>query len=137
MDMNRRVYNKIDNVLSVGHMDMNRILEHIDAIVLKDPVKNKSTSFWEKPHLNTIKLNTDAAIMGNYAALAVVARDNSGKILLTATKKVTIGDPMVVEVSVLLWVLLLVVCYQVQHYIIEGNAKNCIDSCNRGLDDCP
>ena len=78
MDMNRRVYNKIDNVLSVGHMDMNRIIKHVDAIVLKDPVENKSTRFWEKPHLNTIKLKTDATIMGNYAALAVVARDKEG-----------------------------------------------------------
>ncbi len=52
MDMNRRVYNKIDNVLSVGHMDMNRILKHVDATVLKDPMENKSTSFWEKPHLS-------------------------------------------------------------------------------------
>ena len=137
MDMNRRVYNKIDNVLSVGHMDMNRILEHIDSIVLKDPMKNKSTSFWEKPHLNTIKLNTDAAIMGNYTALAVVARDNSGKILLAAAKKVTTGDPLVAEASTLLWALQLVVSYQFQHCIIEWDTKNCIDTCNGRLYDCP
>ena len=61
--------------------------------------------------------------MGNYAALAVVARDNSGKILLAAAKKVTTGDPLVAEASTLLWALQLVVSYQFQHCIIEWDTK--------------
>ena len=111
------------NILTTIKALENRILEHVDATFLKDPVENKSISFWEKHLHHTIKLNTNAAIMGNYAALAVVARDNSGKILLAAAKKVTTGDPLVAEASTLLWALQLVVSYQFQHCIIEWDTK--------------
>ncbi len=55
------------------------------------------------------------ALWGNYAALAVVARDNHGKILLAATEKVHTGDSMVAEALALLWALNLTVCYQFHH----------------------
>ena len=69
--------------------------------------------------------------------MAVVARDNHGKILLAATEKVHTGDSMVAEALALLWALNLAVCYQFQHCIIEGDAKTCIDACKGRLDDCP
>jgi hypothetical protein len=46
-------------------------------------------------------------------------------------------DPMVAEVSALLWALILAVCYQFPDCIIEGDAKNCIDAYNGRLDNCP
>ncbi len=41
------------------------------------------------------------------------------------------------EALALLWALHLAVCYQFQHYIIEGDAKTCIDACKGRLDDYP
>jgi ribonuclease HI len=135
---NQVVHNdaKLDLYTTIKALE-NRILEHVDATTLMDTVENKTKSFWEKPPSGTIKLNTDAAIRGNYATLAVVARDNHGKILLAATKKVHIRDSMVAEALALLWDLNLVVYYQFQHCIIEGDAKTCIDACKGRLDDCP
>jgi hypothetical protein len=65
--------------------------------------------------------------------LAVVARDCSGVIILAATTKMLIENPVVAEALAMLWALQLAECYHFQHCIIEGNAKNCINTCNEKL----
>ena len=109
-----------------------RIMEHVDATTLQNEIQPK-----EKPPHGTIKLNTDVALLGFEAALAVIAKDNNGAIIWAETKKVLITNPAVAEAFALLWATQLVVSKKLQHCIIEGDAKTCIDACNGSIEDCP
>ena len=75
-----------------------RIMEHVDATTLQNEIQPK-----EKPPHGTIKLNTDVALLGFEAALAVIAKDNNGAIIWAETKKVLITNPAVAEAFALLW----------------------------------
>ena len=41
------------------------------------------------------------------------------------------------KVYALLWAIHIVDCKKLQHCIIEGDAKTCIDACNGSIEDCP
>ena len=125
------------NLITIIKSVERRILEHVDVATPKVHVINKVVDCWKKPLHDTVKLNTDAALLGNEAILAVVARDDSGVIIMAATKKMFTEDPAVAEASTMLWALQLAESHHFQHCIIEGDANNCLDACIGKLDDCP
>uniref|UniRef100_A0A2N9I1S4 Cytochrome P450 n=1 Tax=Fagus sylvatica TaxID=28930 RepID=A0A2N9I1S4_FAGSY len=85
------------NLITIIKSIERRILEHVDVATPKVHVINKVTDCLEKPLHDTVKLNTDAALLGNEAILAIVARDDSGVIIMAATKKMFTEDPAVAE----------------------------------------
>ena len=90
---------------------MKLILVHTKNATPKIHVVYKVVDWWKKPPLDTVKLNTDAALLGNEATVAVVARDDSGMIILATTKKMFTEDPSVAEASIILWALQLAECH--------------------------
>ena len=70
---------------------------------------NNVAACWKKPPPDTIKLNTNAALLGNEATLAVVVKDHSGVIILAPTKKIFTEDPAIAEELAMLWALQLAV----------------------------
>jgi hypothetical protein len=64
-----------------------RILEHVDDVTLNVHVVNKVVDCWEKSPLDTVKLNTNAALLGNEATLAVVGKDDNRVIILAVIKE--------------------------------------------------
>uniref|UniRef100_A0A2N9H5A5 RNase H type-1 domain-containing protein n=1 Tax=Fagus sylvatica TaxID=28930 RepID=A0A2N9H5A5_FAGSY len=61
------------------------LLEHWNARKTKNPpYNNRSICVWSKPTYGQIKLNCDAAVGPNHAAIAVVARDWRGSLVDTS-----------------------------------------------------
>uniref|UniRef100_A0A2N9H2N4 RNase H type-1 domain-containing protein n=1 Tax=Fagus sylvatica TaxID=28930 RepID=A0A2N9H2N4_FAGSY len=90
----------------VVHSDTKpNLITIIKSIERKVHVINKVVDCLEKPLHDTVKLNTDAALLGNEAILAIVARDDSGVIIMSTTKKMFTEDPIVAEASTMLWAL--------------------------------
>jgi Zn-dependent oligopeptidase len=58
-----------------------KFLEHVDAITPKVHMVNKVANCWKKPLPNIVKLNTDAALLGNEATLAIVGKDDNRVII--------------------------------------------------------
>ena len=90
------------NLITIIKSVERRILEHVDVATPKVHVINKVVDCWKKPLHDTVKLNTDAALLGNEATVAVVARDDSGMIILATTKKMLTKDPFVAKASIIL-----------------------------------
>ena len=116
-----------------------RIMEHINA--LEDPGEfglNKpySAKYWTAPPPGSMKLNIDAAIRHDLAAIAVVARDQKGIITNAWAKEIELSDPVVAEAAAINWALQLAANEEFANICVESDAKVCIDALAGSIDDC-
>nr|POF06361.1 hypothetical protein CFP56_59424 [Quercus suber] len=81
----------------------------------------------EEPEEGWIKLNLDAAVSENVTALAVVARNKNGEVLIVWAKKHEWCSPLQAEAAAVLWAIWLALSENWQHIIIKGDAKSCFD----------
>lgn len=58
---------------------------------------------WIKPPLGWLKINIDAMIRNEKACLAFVVRNDSGKLVLIASKLTSAGSAFDAEVVAILW----------------------------------
>uniref|UniRef100_A0A2N9HWC0 RNase H type-1 domain-containing protein n=1 Tax=Fagus sylvatica TaxID=28930 RepID=A0A2N9HWC0_FAGSY len=72
---------------------------------------------------DVIKLNVDAAIVSNRAAIAVVARNSKGIILNAWVKELMNLDSLVAEASAILWAMELATVEGFGKVTIESDAK--------------
>uniref|UniRef100_A0A2N9J6B7 RNase H type-1 domain-containing protein n=1 Tax=Fagus sylvatica TaxID=28930 RepID=A0A2N9J6B7_FAGSY len=81
-----------------------------------------------------IKLNTDATLFNNSAALVMVARDDRGCVLKVWSKVEPISDPLIAEAAAAMyWVLQQVKVENYSKICIDGDAKLCIDALNGSM----
>jgi ribonuclease HI len=116
-----------------------RIMEHINA--LEDPGEfglNKpySAKYWTAPPPASMKLNVDASIRHDLAAIAVVARDHKGIITNAWAKEIELSDPVVAEAAAINWALQLAANEKFANICVESDAKVCIDALAGSIDDC-
>ncbi len=76
---------------------------------------------------DVIKLNVDAAIVSNRAAIAVVARNSKGIILNAWVKELMNLDSLVAKASAILWAMELAIVEGFGKVTIKSDAKVCID----------
>ena len=60
---------------------------------------------WTTPNSGMIKLNTNATLFNNSAALVMVARDDKGCVLKVWSKVEPISYPLIAKVAAMYWVL--------------------------------
>ena len=83
---------------------------------------------WHHPPNRVIKLNVDAAISKEFTTLAIVARDENGRILNAWAKEHILCDPLQVKAAALFWAVQLAFEKDFKHVIIEGDSKICNDT---------
>ena len=83
---------------------------------------------WSPPPPKFIKLNVDAAIAQNTSALAVVARNEQGAVLMAWSKIMPKRSPIATEAEAILWALHLANGKKWRKIIVESDSKICIDS---------
>lgn len=117
---------KINILSTVKALDI-RILEHLRALESADASLDHNLTCWTTPLDDVIKLNVDAAIVSNRAAIAVVARNSNGIILNAWVKELMNLDSLVAEASAILWAMELATVEGFGKVTIESDAKVCID----------
>lgn len=85
-------------------------------------------SHWSLPLPKFIKLNMDAAIDQNTSALAVVARNEQGAVLMAWSKTIPKRSPIAAEAKAILWALHLAKGENWRKIIVESDSKICIDA---------
>lgn len=92
---------------------------------------------WQPLPLELIKLNFDAALINNEAAIAVVARNDRGELLMaqTKSKRLNTNDPTIAKAAPILWAIELAKAEGFSKVIIESDAKLCIETLNDLSDD--
>jgi hypothetical protein len=115
------------NIICIIRALNKRILEHSSVLQAKAKKVGLLDVSWEKPPSGMIKINTDAALMDNAFALALVAND-SGSICLSGSKKIRTSDSVVAEPAAILWALQVAKLHKFLHIIIESDAKVCTDA---------
>ena len=83
---------------------------------------------WSPPPTNFVKLNVDAAIAQNSLAIAVVARNEQGAVLMAWSKMLPKRSPITAEAEAILWALHLAKGENWRKIIVESNSKICIDA---------
>jgi ribonuclease HI len=117
---------KINILSTVKALDI-RILEHLRALESVDASLDHNLTCWTTPLDDVIKLNVDAAIVSNRAAIAVVARNSKGIILNAWVKELMNLDSLVAKASAILWAMELAIVEGFGKVTIESDAKVCID----------
>jgi hypothetical protein len=115
------------NILSIVKALDIRILEHLRALESVDASLDHNLTCWTTPLDDVIKLNVDATIVSNRAAIAVVARNSKGIILNAWVKELMNLDSLVAEASTILWAMELATVEGFGKVTIESDAKVCID----------
>ena len=82
-----------------------RIVEQIQALESEEKEKNYKIMNWTTPNSGMIKLNTNATLFNNSAALVMVARDDRGCVLKVWSKVEPISYPLIAKVAAMYWVL--------------------------------
>ena len=83
---------------------------------------------WSPPPTNFVKLNVDAAIAQNSLAIAVVARNEQGAVLMAWSKMLPKRSPITAEAEAILWALHLAKGENWRKIIVESDSKICIDA---------
>ena len=83
---------------------------------------------WSPPPTNFVKLNVDAAIAQNSSAIAVVARNEQGAVLMARSKMLPKRSPITAEAEAILWALHLAKGENWRKIIVESDSKICIDA---------
>jgi ribonuclease HI len=78
--------------------------------------------------LDSIKLNTDAAVRSCSSTIAVIARDNHGHIRKAWTSIVPTVDPDIAEALAIKWALQLAKAEDFTQVIVESDSKKCIET---------
>uniref|UniRef100_A0A2N9HCG5 protein-disulfide reductase n=1 Tax=Fagus sylvatica TaxID=28930 RepID=A0A2N9HCG5_FAGSY len=103
------------------------LLEHWNARKTKNPpYNNRSICVWSKPTYGQIKLNCDAAVGPNHAAIAVVARDWRGSLVFSLSKKVYTNVPVQAEAEALRWSIYLAMDKFFSNVVFESDSQICI-----------
>ena len=85
---------------------------------------------WSTPPQGTIKLNADAAMLNQSAALAEVACYSNGDVLKVWTKIVPLNDALMAEAAATLWAVEIAKSEGYQDILVEGDSKICMDALN-------
>ena len=91
------------------------------------PCKDKSLNGWEALDDGWIKFNVDAAVSENATALTMVARNKKEEALKVWTKMHEWCSPLQAEAITMIWAIQLALSKNLQHIIIEEDAKSCFD----------
>ena len=103
------------------------LLEHWNARKTKNPpYNNRSICVWSKPTCGQIKLNCDAALGSNHAAIAVVARDWRGSLVFSLSKMVYTNVPVQAEAEALRWSVYLAMDKIFSNVVFESDSQICI-----------
>lgn len=97
------------------------IIEPAIALQTQKDHLSKDLTVWTKPPIETFKLNVDAAISVDYAALAVAAIDEKGEIQKAWTKETLDRVPAVAKAEAIFWAIQLA---KLEHYqqVMVGDA---------------
>ena len=100
-----------------------RVFSHPQNSKMVQPVIH-----WSPPPSEFIKLNVDAAIAQNTSALAVVAKNEQGAVLMAWSKIMPKRSPIATEAEAILWALHLANGKKWRKIIVESDSKIYIDS---------
>ena len=92
------------------------------------PHLSKDSVKWAPPPAGTVKLNVDAAISQSKAALAVIARNESGVVLKVWAKSIPLCSPPFAEIEAILWVLIIANRENWRSIAMESDSKISIDA---------
>jgi ribonuclease HI len=127
---------KFNVLVQIGNLEV-RIIEHIQALVESaDADDSICSKVWNAPPLGIVKLNVDARIRVDQAAIAVVARNHRGFIIKAWAKLIDFSDPTMAEAAAITWALELAVIEKFEHICIESDAKVYVDALAAPIDDC-
>ena len=91
------------------------------------PHLSKDSVKWAPPPAGTVKLNVDAAISQSKAALAVIARNESGVVLKVWAKSIPLCSPPFAEIEAILWALIIANRENWRYIAVESDSKISID----------
>jgi hypothetical protein len=77
-----------------------------------------------------IKLNVDAVVLKDHRRLAIIARDEYGKMIKAWAKDHVLCDSIMAKDYAILWSVELVRIEMIQNVIFEGDTKVCFDVLN-------
>ena len=92
------------------------------------PHLSKDSVKWAPPPPGTVKLNVDAAISQSKAALAVIARNESGVVLKVWAKSIPLCFPLLAEIKAIQWALKIAIRENWRHIAVESDSKISIDA---------
>ena len=119
-----------------GHIDIKETTQHIMKRTIEYAktlskektlsMQDKSLNGWEALDDGWIKFDVNAAVSENAPALTMVARNKKEETLKVWAKMHEWCSPLQAEAITMLWAIQLALSKNLQHIIIEGDAKSCL-----------